>query len=219
MTGRSPRPSLPRPADLRPADLRGAARRAFARLRAERRGSAAIEFAFALPVLLILLIGLFDLGQMAYIKIALHGVVEQVARHATLEGTNTDNNDAFAQDLLRGIAPGAQVVPTRASYYDYADVKRPEAWNDTNANGVCDNSEAFVDENRNGKWDADIGVAGNGGANDVVLYTVTIRYTPMFSLPIMPEWIGERTLSATSVRKNQPFALQTKYGVKAGTCK
>ena len=52
----------------------------------------------------------------------------------------------------------------------------------------------YVDENGNGSWDADIGKSGNGGANDVVMYTVSVEYDPLFPNPFVDNGTGTRTL-------------------------
>lgn len=188
------------------------------RCRDDQRGATVVEFAVAAPVLIILLLGIFDMGHAAYVTAVLHGAVNQAARADGLESADTSKADAYVAGLVRGVAPGATVVSKRVSYYDFADIKRAESWNDKNGNGVCDNSEAYTDENKNGKWDADIGKSDNGGANDVVLYTVSVKYTPLFFLPFMENTKRDRTLSASVVKKNQPYALQQKYGSAAGTC-
>lgn len=188
------------------------------RLRRDARGVAAVEFAMVAPVLFLLLIGVYDMGHTAYVSAVLHGAVKDVARDAGLEGTSTTKADTYVRSLVRRVAPEATVTATRTSYYDFSDIARPEAFNDQNANGVCDNSEGYTDENRNGRWDADIGQDGNGGANDVVLYTVQVVYKPLFPLPILDNSDQMRTITAKAVQKNQPYALQGKYGSQAGTC-
>ena len=59
---------------------------------------------------------------------------------------------------------------------------------------------------------------GNGGASDVVVYRFTVTYKPIFAVPFMPQNWQNRTLTATSIRKNQPFASQDGYGSNAGVC-
>lgn len=178
-----------------------------------------IEFAIAAPVLLVMLLGIWDMGHMAYLTAILHGAVQQVARNDSLEGADTTKADTYVSNIVRTVAPGATVAGKRMSYYDFTDIKRAEAWNDKDGDGKCDNSETYTDENRNGQWDADIGSSTNGGANDVVLYTVTVTYTPVFYIPFMSSGNKPRTLTASVVHKNQPFALQAKYGTTAGVCK
>lgn len=188
------------------------------RLCEDREGVTAVEFALAAPVLLVLLMGIFDIGHMAYVSAVLRGAVQQVARDGTLETADTTAADAFVGKLVSGIAPDAVITTSRQSYYDFADIARPEAWNDKNDNGRCDDGETFTDENKNGSWDTDVGQSGNGGANDVVLYTVDVTYKPLFPVPYLTDRNSERTLSATAVKKNQPYALQENYGSSAGVC-
>ncbi|MBW8753874.1 MAG: pilus assembly protein [Sphingomonadales bacterium] len=188
------------------------------RFAAARDGNAVIEFAIVAPVFLLMLLGIFDIGQMAYGKAILNGAVEQAARSGTLETADTTVADNMVKAALKPILPNATIATTRKSYYDFNDVARPEKFTDTNGNGTCNTGEPYVDENKNGQWDADIGNSGNGSANDVVLYTVTVTYKPIFRLTTMNGWNNNRTLTAVGVRKNQPFANQTGYGSSAGTC-
>ncbi|TCM37131.1 TadE/TadG family type IV pilus assembly protein [Novosphingobium aerophilum] len=186
---------------------------------AAREGVTAVEFALAAPVLIMLLMGIFDIGHMAYVRAVLQGAVQQVARNATLETADTATEDAFVSKIVGGVAPGAVVEFSRSSYYDFTDIARPESWNDKNNNGICDNGETYTDENKNGQWDADVGKSGNGGANDVVIYKVNVTYSPLFPIPGLTNRDATRTLSATAVKKNQPYSLQQAYGSAAGTCR
>lgn len=181
-------------------------------------GVAVIEFALVAPVFLILVMGTFDLGQMAYAKSVLEGAVQKAARDSALETASTLQADNLVKKIVSPVVPGAQIETSRTSYFDFVDIGRPERWNDANNNGSCDNNETYVDENSNGQWDRDIGVSGNGGASDVIIYTVTVTYTPVFKIPFMPDKWHDRTLTATAVRKNQPFAQQQAQGSTSGIC-
>jgi hypothetical protein len=181
-------------------------------------GAAAMEFAIVAPVFLLLLLGLADVGQMAYGKAVLNGAVERAARSSSLETGDTTAADNLVKAAVAPILPNATVAATRSSYYDFADVGRPEKFTDNNGDGTCNPGEPYVDENRSGQWEADIGKAGNGGAGDVVLYTVTVTYKPIFLTKSMMGFDTNRTLTAVGVRKNQPFANQQGYGSSAGTC-
>lgn len=192
--------------------------RPISRLGMARDGAAVVEFAIVAPVFLLMMLGIFDIGQMAYAKAILNGAVEKAARSSSLETANTTAADNAVKLALKPILPNATVTSTRKSFFDFADIGRPEKWTDTNNNGTCNAGEPYVDENRNGSWDADIGKSGNGGAGDVVIYTVTVSYKPIFTMKLMSNWNTNRTLTAVGVRKNQPFAAQTSYGSSAGTC-
>lgn len=189
------------------------------RCRDDRDGVTAVEFAMAGPVLIVLLLGIFDIGHMTYLNAALHGAVQRVARNSALEAADTKTQDDYVTKAVQQVSPGADVVASRKSYYDFNNIDRPEPWNDANNNGTCDNSESYTDENKNGQWDADVGKSGNGGANDVVVYTVAVTYTPLFPIPGLTDSKNQRTLSASAVKKNQPFALQNAVGSAAGVCK
>lgn len=185
----------------------------------DERGASVIEFAVAAPVLILLLIGIYDMAHTAYLTSVLNGAMQEAARSDGLETADEARADAFVSGIVKTVAPGADLKFKRRSYYDFADIKRPEAWNDKNANGKCDNGETFTDENRSGKWEDDVGTLTNGTANDVVLYTVEVTYQPPFINPFMGPTAGNfRKMYASAIRKNQPFKLQEKYGSAAGTC-
>ncbi|OCC24504.1 pilus assembly protein TadE [Croceicoccus estronivorus] len=187
------------------------------KLVADRSGAAIPEFALAVPIWLMLLMGVLDLGQLAYAKSVLNGAVQDAARSSSLETADTAVADDKVERMVSTIAPHASLTASRLSYYDFADIGRPEAWNDADSDGICNNGETYTDENGNGQWDADIGGTGNGGANDVVLYTVTITYERLFKMPFLPG-SKERSITATAVKKNQPYANQDGYGSEADSC-
>lgn len=184
----------------------------------DQAGVAALEFGLIAPVFCVLLLGLFDLGQTVYAKSVLEGAVQRAGRSSSLEAADTSVADAQVSAQVLPVVPNATIKSERKSYFDFADIGRAEAWNDADGNGACGNGETFTDENHSGRWDADIGVSGNGGAGDVVIYTVTLSYRPLFRIPFLPKQWGERKLSASTVRKNQPFSDQTSYGSEAGVC-
>jgi hypothetical protein len=144
--------------------------------------------------------------------------VEKAARSSAMETADTTAADLMVQNAIKPILPGATFTSTRGAYVDFSDVQRAEKFTDTNSNGTCDPGEPYVDENRSGHWEADVGISGNGGANDVVLYTVTVAYKPVFRVNILGNTTETRRMTAYGVRKNQPFATQRGYGSSAGTC-
>lgn len=188
------------------------------RLRQDDRGVTVVEFALIAPTFLLLLLGTLDIGQMVYAQSVLNGAVQSAARDASLEGGDTDAADDLVLARVAPIMPGVELDTSRRSYYDFADIERPEQWNDSDDNGICNDGEAYTDENANGQWDDEIGQDGNGGANDVVIYTVRATYEPIFKVPFLPESWEMRTLESTAIKKNQPFSNQTEYASTAGTC-
>lgn len=188
------------------------------RLAGDSKAVTALEFGLVAPVFLTFLIGIFDLGQMAYGNSVLQGAVQQAARSSALETADTAAADAMVSNIILPVLPAATLSTSRTSYFDFADIARAERFNDGNNNSVCDNGESYVDENENGEWDPDIGLTGNGGASDVVVYTVTASYDPVFKVPFLPEQWNTRTLTASAIKKNQPFGSQNAYGSVSGTC-
>lgn len=60
---------------------------ALIRLRRDRRGASAVEFAIILPLLLMLVFGIMEFGRALWTQNALHYSVEQAARCATVDTT------------------------------------------------------------------------------------------------------------------------------------
>ena len=200
-------------------------------LRAEG-GVAATEFGLIAPVFFTLLLGSLDVAHQTYARSVFTGAVERAARDASLETGDPEAVDQAVEDTLMTLLPDVQIETVRTSYYDFADIKKPEKFTDNKGknalgqwiaytglnNGKCDGGESYEDFNANGKWDPDTtaGKKSNGGAGDVVMYTVTATYTPLFKIPFAPELWNERSMTATAIKKNQPFTDQT--GAAAGTC-
>lgn len=189
-----------------------------AALVADETGGPMMEFALIAPTFLILVLGACNVTQMVYGKTLLNGAMETAARASALTGATTDTLDATVKGIVKPALPGATFTFTRKSYYDFTDIGRKEKWTDANNNGTCDNKETYVDENGNGKWDTDVGESGNGGAGDVITYTVSVVYTPVFKVPFMSNQWNAVTLNSSTVRKNQPFSTQSAYGATTGTC-
>lgn len=80
------------------------------------RGQALVEFAVAAPVILILIVGLFDVGRLIYINNELSHAVREGARWGAVQGraadqaagTNTGVTDAVNASIA--VAPGTNVT-------------------------------------------------------------------------------------------------------------
>lgn len=193
------------------------------RLRLFRRhadGAAAVEFALAAPVLLLVIAGTLELAQAWYVRTVLQSVVNAAGRNSSLQsaqGSTTAIDDRVSH-MIHDVMPSATVSFARRSYSDFTSVGQPEDYTDTNKNGQYDAGECFVDMNGNSTWDDDLGKAGLGGANDVVVYTASVSYkqwfgfTKYFGLPM------NQRINATTILRNQPFATQTtRTGVQVCT--
>ena len=187
-------------------------------LLSDENGSALMEFGIVATVFITMVLGMMDIGQAAYTQAVLNGAAQEVAREASLETRDVALSDAELEKLVRRVAPNATVKPERVSYYDFDDIGRNEAFRDTNGDGICNNDENYDDENGNDQWDEDVGVEGNGGASDVIIYTVSVEYEPLFAIPFYDNADSKRTLSTTFVKKNQPFDRQGAYSDTVKVC-
>lgn len=193
--------------------------RLFRRLRRDARGVTVIEFALVAPVMLLLLMGLSDLAYQSYVQAMLTGALQKAGRDSTIQGAGTKGSqiDATVMKWVRSVAANATYVSSRKSYATFGSIK-PEAFVDSNGNNVCDANESFTDINGNNSWDRDPGVTGQGGANDVVLYKVTVTYPRLFPLAGLIGWPSTQQVSASTILKNQPWAAQNAYTPQPGVC-
>lgn len=188
-------------------------------LRRNRDGATVVEFALISPALVLVLMGLFDMGFTLYANVMLQGALQEAARSSTVEGAG--NSLAAIDDQIAAqvgqVVPGAQFVFSRKAYSNFSDVGTAEDYTDSNTNGVCDAGEPYEDANGNGTWDRDRGVDGLGGARDAVLYKVSMSYTrplPMASLLGFSDTVSS---AATTVLRNQPYDLQRNVA-RLGNC-
>lgn len=189
-------------------------------IRNDQSGATIIEFAIIAPVLIAFFMFLFDAGFNLYARAILSGEVNAAGRASTLETasqTVLDDLDGFVAGQVRKLIPHGQISFERVAYNNYGIAQsKAEPFVDTNQNGICDNGETFVDYNFNGQHDADAGRAGGGGARDVAVYTVTVRYPRIFPIDKLIGLDPNVEISATTLLRNQPFDSQTVP--PTGTC-
>lgn len=181
----------------------------------DARGATIVEFAFVAPVLILLLMFLFDVGYYLYAKSVLSGEVQVAGRNSGLETATKANRDLLdkrVEDSVLRLVPGAKVKPERMSFRNYARAQsKGEEFRDTNKDGICNNEEIFFDDPSGtaGQFDAELsGVADQGGAKDVVIYTVTIQYDRLFPMASLLGWDKEVTMKSSTILRNQPFDKQ-----------
>ena len=191
------------------------------RLYADHSGATLIEFAIVAPVLLLMIMGLFDMAHMQYSRSVLHGAMQKAGRDLTLENANSQqvNIDQRVRDQIRTVMPpDATIELEKMSFFEFADVSEPEEFTDQNNDGICNNNEPYIDANENGDWDEDRGRDGIGGARDVVLYTATVTYPRLFPMYSMAGLSNTVTLEASTVLRNQPFDEQNDRVTTPGNC-
>lgn len=182
-------------------------------------GAAAVEFALIAPMLIMVIMGLFDVGYSLYANVTLQGAVQQAARKSTVEGgqANWSLMDNAVRKQVRSVVPGATVTFTRKSYANFSKIGIPEDFTDVNHSGTCNAGEPFEDANGNGIWDQDRGATGMGGARDAVLYTVTVTYKRPFPMATVVGLPANITQVGKTVLRNQPYDSQRSLA-KPGTC-
>lgn len=187
------------------------ARLGLVRLRADRRGSAAVDFAIIGPALVVMMVGILEVAMLMMTQTLLQSAVADAAR-AGLTGQPGDGLTRaelvrLAAERVGGnlIDPGRLALETLV-YQSFTSIGEPEPFTDVNSNGVHDAGEPFTDVNGNGSWDSDQGQSGLGGPNDIVLYRITYAWQPMtpFLRGLLP---GDGTveLSASFAVRNEPF--------------
>ncbi|WP_226018811.1 TadE/TadG family type IV pilus assembly protein [Novosphingobium sp. FKTRR1] len=196
------------------------ARRALRKVRAlitDRRGAAAVEFAMTAPILFVIIGASLQFAHLFYVRSVLTSVVNAAGRNSALQSAATSQTaiDTRVSTVIHEIAPKATLTFTRRNYADFSKIGVPEDFTDTNGNGVYDPKECFVDMNGNGQWDDDMGKTGQGGADDVVAYTVSVTYPALFGFTHAFGYPLSQTINATTILKNQPYATQsTRTGVQ-----
>ncbi|MEB3414864.1 TadE/TadG family type IV pilus assembly protein [Alteriqipengyuania sp. WL0013] len=193
-------------------------RRILTAIARDETGATIVEFALVLPVLALVLIGIFDVGFNMYAGAVLRGVMNEAGRDSTIEAATTGSIDKQVRDAVQDIVPGATVTFTRRAYSSFTDVKRAEDYTDVNGDGTCNNGEPFEDANTNGVYDTDRGIDGQGGARDAVLYTATMSYKRMFPLAGFAGVSDTYELSSATVLRNQPYDNTLAGAPPVGNC-
>ena len=198
------------------------------RLADDCRGLAATEFAMLAIPLLIVILGGLDLGYQSYVRAQLQGVLNEVSRTATVESPVFAGNEGLAteaqietaiRDRVDLIARNATYTIQQTSFSEFSTVGDPEKLlTDIDLDGTYDaaDGDCFEDANRNGTFDLDSGSVGQGNANDVIFYEVTItlpRIVPVMSLIGVP---AEYTIQAQAAVLNQPYDTRPELPVVCG---
>ncbi len=174
-------------------------------------GITAIEFALISPVLLLFVLGTLEFSMIMFASAVMESATNNSAR---LGKTGYAPSGTTRQQLIidsinnrtAGLLDSTKITITTKVYSSFTNVSDPEAYTDSNANGVYNLGEPYSDSNGNGQWDSDMGSAGLGSASDIVLYTVSYPWKIM--TPVISNIIGATyTITVRTVVKNEPFNL------------
>lgn len=181
------------------------------RLLRAREGIAALEFAFAFPVVLAAIMGVIEISMMLFVSSLLEGGLRDAARFG-ITGTPpaSGSREQAIIDMVNDRAIGLVHVTaanvTMRVYKCLSNVGQPEPLtNDVNGNGKWDSGDAYTDVNGNGQWDADMAASGAGGSGDVVVYNVRVDW-PLLTPFLAPFFNGGVIPLAASIAvRNEPW--------------
>ena len=181
------------------------------------RGAALVEFAVVAPAMLLAMLGTTSLAYRQYDIVMLQGALQEASRDGTLESGGAAGADAALDALVRTNfqrvntqLPNSAFTFTRRNFRNFTAAGQLEP--STGPGGRCappagGTTYTYVDINNTSTWD-DGAVNGQGGAQDVVLYTVTVSYPAVFPVPGVTSLNGTQTLTANTVLRNQPYNNQ-----------
>src|SRR3546814_14787686 len=109
----------------------------------------------------------------------------KAGRDSTLEAyaSSQADLDTLVREQVQQVFANAEVTFSRKAYDRFDQVGVEERYTDENENGSYDIGDCYDDSNGNGQWDADRGRTGNGGADDVILYSPSLTVDR-----ILPVW-------------------------------
>lgn len=185
---------------------------AFPRPLRDEKGSVLLEFSLLAPVLFLIIFGTIELSLIMFTAAIMEGATTTSSR---LGKTGYTESGVSRQDMIYDMIRDrcgtfvdmTDVEITSKSYSAFDTIGDPEPFTDTNNNNLHDPLEPYSDVNGNGQWDSDMGAAGLGNADDIVLYTVSYPW-PVLT-PIMNHYLGDAdgnyTITSSVIVKNEPY--------------
>jgi len=174
----------------------------------DKKAAAALEFAFAAPVIIMITVGTLELGVIKFMGASIENAVLDASRRGVTGFTPTSVSReqlirGSVKDWSMGLLDMDSVDIITKIYPSFEDIGKPEPFTDLNANGSWDDGEPYSDINGNGQWDSDMGQAGLGGPGEVVLYRVEYKWGVLTKL--MESVMGDITFSSSIAVRNEPF--------------
>ncbi len=185
-------------------------------------GASAAEFAVVLPLLLVMVMGFMNIGQQFYAQSLLEGAMQEAARKSSMESASDVAKKALIDEsVMSSVKPIVGSKATfqfnRQAFYNYRTAEtKAEEYSDSNNNGLCDNNEPFEDIDGNGTWTSNYSESGQGGAKDVMIYTVQLEFQRFFPILDKVGFDDKAKIEAQTLLKNQPYSGQKKPEV--GNC-
>ncbi|WHO40651.1 pilus assembly protein [Sphingobium sp. AP49] len=186
-------------------------RHAFAqRLRDNARGATLMEFGLIATPLCLFIMGIGDLGYQSYLRAVTQGVLDRAGRAASVGTLNSTQIDAYIDAQMQAInTKNGTTSVIKKSYYNFSRVGKAEKiTSDTAPLGTYNSGDCFEDSNGNGTYDAEGGVTGLGGADDIVFYQVTVSMPRLFPMAKLLGWSTTQSATANATIRNQPWSNQ-----------
>ncbi len=181
------------------------------RFRSCQSGSAAVEFIFAFPALVLLVFGIIEVAMVMFVLVLAEGGLREASRYGItgqVPGTMTREEMIvqMIEDHTHGLIDLESADLSHLVYPSFDDIGKPEPFSDDNGNGSWDPGESFTDINGNATWDPDMGAAGLGGPGDVVLYKIEFQWDFLLGVfRVFGGPDGGLDLSASVAVQNEPF--------------
>lgn len=178
----------------------------------DRDGSAALEFAYAFPIIVMVVVGLLELMMIMFVSALMEGGLRDASRFAITGAMPAGMSREQAivnivNDRTLGLLDLTTDDVSLRVYEAFAQVGMPEPLTfDANGNGSFDPGDTYTDVNGNGQWDADMAAAGAGGSGDVVVYNLAVDW-PLLT-PMLAPFIGQNgliRLGASIAVRNEPY--------------
>lgn len=193
------------------------------RLSSDQDGIATVEFGLIASVFCMMLLGAFDLSHSVYVRSVIEGEMQTAARSSALQSGNAQTQrdlvDSMVRTQMLELNNKAQITFSRRYYRSFTQALNAQHEMDINSaipaknnDGVCETGETYADTNNNSSYDLDGGDAGQGGAQDIVVYSATMSYPRMFPMAGLMGWDPNLAIKATTVLQNQPYNAQSQYG-------
>jgi Flp pilus assembly protein TadG len=187
------------------------------RLQRACEGIAAVEFALAIPIVLMAMMGVIELSMVLFVSSLLEGGLRDAARFGITGSvpagvTREQAIINMVNDRGIGLINITSSNVKMKVYKCLSDVGQPEPLtNDVNGNGKYDPGDAYTDVNGNAQWDADMAASGAGDSGDVVVYEVQVDWSLMttFIAPVFGT-DGKVPLKATIAVRNEPWNINNK---------
>lgn len=186
------------------------------RLAADQEGVTAVEFGLLIMPLLAMIMGFGELAYRSYVRANLQAALNDVARSAVVEtpkiggtGTLESRIEAEVKRRMAALVSDGAYTFDIENFTGFDAVQKPESLvTDVNNNGRYDAGDCWVDSNPNRTFDTSSGRSGVGGADDVVVYDVSLEARSLFPVDaVMPQQRRFGVTASTLVRA-QPYANQ-----------